>query len=124
MTPGCGPPDLEKPEDPEAHEELLKRLIDAGASDERIGQAALEELSRLLDLEHASLAAWHACRYEAYWDGGRKLDILERMWRLGMESSAIQLCHRWKLSTLCHKTRHAFFREMFPKLPQRQGDPP
>jgi len=79
-------------------------------------------LEHLLDIEHLHPAALHACRYGSFWDDGRKLGILERMWRLGMESFAIQLCHHWRLSELCHKTRHPFFREMFPKLPPRPGD--
>ena len=120
MTAGCLQP--EPPTEPEAQEDLLKRLRDSGASADRIGKAAMSYLERLFDLEHLHLAAMHAAEYGPFWDDERKLDILERMWRLGMESFAIQLCHRWKVSEPCHKTRHAFFREMFPKLPT-QGDP-
>ncbi|HTK60665.1 MAG TPA: hypothetical protein VL283_05695 [Candidatus Baltobacteraceae bacterium] len=111
------------PTDSEAHEELLKRLRDSGASAARIGEAAMAYLEHLLDIEHPHLAAWHAGEYAPFWDDERKLDILERMWRIGMESFAITLCHRWRLSERCHKTRHEFFRKMFPKLPPRPGDP-
>lgn len=77
------------------------------------------ELERLLDLEHASLVVWHACRHEALWDDGRRLEIIERMAKQGMEAQAIMLCHRWKLSALCDRKKHRLYRELFPQLPPR-----
>lgn len=103
----------------DAHEALLKSLRDADASDERIAEAAWNYLERLLDIGHPHLAAWHACQYESFWDDGRKLDILEGMRKQDMESHAIMLCHRWKLSAPCRKTRPELYQEMFPKLPHR-----
>jgi len=96
------------------HEAELLRLRDVGASPSRIAEAALAYLEHLLDIEHLQLAVWHACRYGSSWDDGRKLVILERLWRLGMESSAIQLCHRWGLSRLCEDTKTDLYYELFP----------
>jgi len=105
--------------DAEARETFLKSLRDAGAPDERIGEAAWDCLAHLLAIEHRHLAAMHACQYESFWDDGRKLEILERMQEAGMGSFAIQLCHRWKLSELCEATKSELYRELFPKLPPR-----
>lgn len=124
MTRMGGSPCEDPPTETEAYEEAIERLIDADAPAWRIADASLDCLERLLDAEHPHLAVWHAHRYGSFWDDGRKLGILERMWRLGMESFAIQLCHRWKLSELCESTKTRFYREMFPKLPPRttKGD--
>lgn len=110
----------------DAREELLKSLRDADASDERIAEAAWNRLARLLELEHPHLAAWHACQYESFWDDGRKLEILEGMNAQGMESHAIMLCHRWKLSKLCNRKKRQLYKELFPERPPRtrKGETP
>ena len=111
------PPCTGPPMDLEAQEALLEGLRASGADDDRIGAAAWTHLALLLALEHLHLAALHACRYEAFWNDELKLAILERMAELGMESHAVTLCHRWRLSEKCHKTKHQLFRRLFPKLP-------
>jgi|GEM_PF-2072621 len=124
MTRERASPCEDPPSEADAYEEALERLIDADAPVRRVAAASLDCLEHLLDIEHPHLAALHACRYGSFWDDGRKLGILERMWRLGMESLAIQLCHRWGLSELCKSTKTRFYEEMFPKLPPRttKGD--
>lgn len=124
MTPERAAPHEDPPSETDAYDEALKRLVDADAPEWQIAAASLDSLEHLLDIEHPHLAVWHACRYGSFWDDGRKLELLERMWRLGMESFAIQLCHRWGLSELCKSTTTRFYHEMFPKLPPRttKGD--
>lgn len=107
------------PLDIEAHETLLKRLRDSDAPEETIAEAAWAYLERLLTDGYQHLSVWHACQYEASWDDERKLDILERLANAEMSHHAITLCHRWKLSDLCDKTKHRLYRELFPKLPPR-----
>ncbi|MEK7546092.1 MAG: hypothetical protein AAB554_03375 [Patescibacteria group bacterium] len=103
----------------EEHESILKRLKDADAGRERIGEAAWDFLAHLLDIEQFSLAVLHAYSYESFWDEERKLDILERMHAAIVDAQAIMLCHRWKLSEKCHETRPTLYWELFPKLPPR-----
>lgn len=101
------------------YEDFLERLRRENAPAETIGEAAMRHLERLLELEQTHLAAYHAGGYGDYWDDGRKLEILALMARHGMEAQAITLCHRWKLSELCHKKNRRLYRELFPKLPPR-----
>jgi len=119
-APGAASAATGPPMDTEAHEALIESLRASGASAERIGAAAWALLAHLLDIEHLQLAAWHACEYEAYWiDDRLRLAVIERLWRLGVESSAIQLCHRWKLSDACREKHPTLYDQMFPKLPPR-----
>ena len=122
MTGLCGPPPDAETET-EKLDAVLKRLIDSGAPEWRIAEASMDCLEHLLAIEHVHLAAWHACRYGSSWDDGRKLGILERMWRLGMESFAIQLCHRWGLFKSCMTKKPDLFSQMYPKLPPRTKEP-
>lgn len=110
----------------DAHETLLKSLRDADASDERIAEAAWNYLQRLLEIGYPHLASWHACQYEPFWDDARKLAILEGMHRHDMDSHAIMLCHRWKLTKLCGKKKRQLYKELFPELPPRtrKGETP
>ena len=119
MSGGACQPAADADTESDRHEAELIRLRDAGASPSRIAEAALAYLEHLLDIEHLQLAAWHACRYGSSWDDERKLGILERLCRLGMESTAIQLCHRWALSELCKTEKSDLFNRLFPKLPPR-----
>ncbi len=103
----------------EEMDEDLLRLREENAPEERVADAASRLLDRLLELEYASLAAWHAGAYGAFWDDGRKLDILERFHAQGMTAQAIALCHRWKMSAVCRKSKRELYQELFPQLPPR-----
>jgi hypothetical protein len=119
MTTGCPPPREAEPAEIEEREDDLERLIRDGAPDEEIGDATFAAMRHLLDIEHLHMAAWHACRYESYWDVARKLAVLESFHQQGSDAFAITLCHRWKLSALCFAQKRQLFTELFPKLPPR-----